>query len=199
MFAVVNENPGAELTPELIQPRQRGEDDEKMEDIRARCNQVVQDSATAEALKPWYRQLCKRPCFHDEYLDAYNRPTCHLVDTDGKGVERIDETGVWVNGVHYQTRLPDLRVGLRGRHQLRPARGLRHDRQLRREAVRALERWDALAARDARARIPEPVHPRFRAGRGPDRERDAQLRGGRHHGRGGRAFTRSSMVYARSR
>ena len=24
--------------------------------------------ATAEALKPYYRQFCKRPCFHDEYL-----------------------------------------------------------------------------------------------------------------------------------
>ena len=56
----------------------------------------------AEALKPWYRQLCKRPCFHDEYLQAYNEPGAHLVDTDGKGVERIDETGVWVGGVHYE-------------------------------------------------------------------------------------------------
>jgi cation diffusion facilitator CzcD-associated flavoprotein CzcO len=62
----------------------------------------VQDAATAEALKPWYRQLCKRPCFHDEYLQAYNRSSCHLVDTDGKGVERIDETGLWVKGVHYE-------------------------------------------------------------------------------------------------
>ena len=55
-----------------------------------------------QALKAWYRQLCKRPCFHDEYLQAYNEPNCHLVDTDGKGVERIDETGVWVRGVHYE-------------------------------------------------------------------------------------------------
>ena len=77
-------------------------DDEKMEEIRARVDEIVKDPATAEGLKPWYRQLCKRPCFHDEYLLTYNRPTVHLVDTNGKGVERIDETGVWANGVHYE-------------------------------------------------------------------------------------------------
>jgi cation diffusion facilitator CzcD-associated flavoprotein CzcO len=77
-------------------------DDEKMEEIRARVDAVVRDPATAAALKPWYRQLCKRPCFHDEYLDTFNRPSVHLVDTDGKGVERIDETGVWVAGQHYE-------------------------------------------------------------------------------------------------
>ena len=101
VLAIVDENPGIELTPELIQRAYEASDDEKMEDIRARCDAIVQDPATAEALKPWYRQLCKRPCFHDEYLQAYNRSSCHLVDTDGKGVERIDETGVWVKGVHY--------------------------------------------------------------------------------------------------
>jgi cation diffusion facilitator CzcD-associated flavoprotein CzcO len=100
--ALIADNPGVELTPELIMRAYEEGDDEKMEDIRARCNDIVQDAATAEALKPWYRQLCKRPCFHDEYLQAYNRSSCHLVDTDGKGVERIDETGIWVKGVHYE-------------------------------------------------------------------------------------------------
>ena len=77
-------------------------DDEKMTEIRDRVDQVVQDEATAEALKPWYRQLCKRPCFHDQYLQAFNNPSTHLVDTDGKGVDRITETGVEVGGVHYE-------------------------------------------------------------------------------------------------
>ena len=77
-------------------------DDEKMEEIRARVDAVVADPATAEALKPWYRQLCKRPCFHDEFLDTFNRPSVHLIDTDGKGVERIDETGVWAAGEHVE-------------------------------------------------------------------------------------------------
>ena len=93
---------GAELTPETIQRAFEESDDEKMTEIRARVDAIVRDPATADALNPWYRQLCKRPCFHDEYLQAYNEPGVHLVDTDGKGVERIDETGVWVGGVHYE-------------------------------------------------------------------------------------------------
>jgi cation diffusion facilitator CzcD-associated flavoprotein CzcO len=92
---------GAEFGPEAFLKAYEDSDDEKMTEIRARVDTIVDDPATAEALKPWYRQLCKRPCFHDEYLQAYNRPNTHLVDTAGKGVERIDETGVWVGGVHY--------------------------------------------------------------------------------------------------
>jgi cyclohexanone monooxygenase len=72
-----------------------------MEEIRARCEALVDDPETAERLKAWYRQLCKRPCFHDEYLQAFNRPGAHLVDTDGKGVERISEKGVVVAGREY--------------------------------------------------------------------------------------------------
>jgi cation diffusion facilitator CzcD-associated flavoprotein CzcO len=93
--------PGATFGPEMIQRAYEDSDDEKMTEIRARVDAIVEDPETAEALKPWYRQLCKRPCFHDEYLQAYNEPGAHLVDTDGKGVERIDETGVWVGGTHY--------------------------------------------------------------------------------------------------
>jgi len=56
----------------------------------------------AEALKPWYRQFCKRPCFHDEYLDTFNRPNVTLVDTRGRGIERISGRGVVANGVEYE-------------------------------------------------------------------------------------------------
>jgi cation diffusion facilitator CzcD-associated flavoprotein CzcO len=76
-------------------------DFEKMSEIRARVDSIVTDQATAANLKAWYRQLCKRPCFHDEYLDAYNLPSVHLVDTDGGGVERITATGVVAGGVEY--------------------------------------------------------------------------------------------------
>ncbi|MDQ2677295.1 MAG: NAD(P)-binding protein [Actinomycetota bacterium] len=93
--------PGAALTPATIRRAFEDSDDEKMTEIRARVDAIVADDRTADALKPWYRQLCKRPCFHDEYLDAYNRPNVHLIDTDGRGVERIDETGVVVAGVHH--------------------------------------------------------------------------------------------------
>ncbi len=77
-------------------------DFEKMNQIRARAEAIVTDPATAEALKPYYRQLCKRPCFHDEYLQTYNRPNVTLVHTDGKGVERITEKGVVANGQEYE-------------------------------------------------------------------------------------------------
>jgi cyclohexanone monooxygenase len=77
-------------------------DVEKMEQIRTRVDAVVEDQNTAQKLKAWYSQLCKRPCFSDEYLPAFNSPNTTLVDTDGKGVERIDETGLFVNGKHYE-------------------------------------------------------------------------------------------------
>jgi cation diffusion facilitator CzcD-associated flavoprotein CzcO len=93
---------GGELGPELIAKAFEDCDDDKMTEIRARVDAIVEDPATAEALKPWYRQLCKRPCFHDEYLQAFNVPTCHLVDTDGRGVTRIDATGAWVGDVHVE-------------------------------------------------------------------------------------------------
>jgi cyclohexanone monooxygenase len=77
-------------------------DFQKMEQIRARVDSIVADRAKAEALKPWYNQFCKRPCFHDEYLATFNRPSVHLIDTDGRGVERITEKGVVVDGVEYE-------------------------------------------------------------------------------------------------
>lgn len=76
-------------------------DFEKMEQIRARVAAVVKDRETAEALKPYYRQFCKRPCFHDEYLETFNRPNVTLVDTKGRGVDRITPSGVVANGVEY--------------------------------------------------------------------------------------------------
>jgi cation diffusion facilitator CzcD-associated flavoprotein CzcO len=76
-------------------------DFENMERVRQRIADVIEDPATAELMMPWYSQSCKRPCFHDEYLPAFNRPNVHLVDTDGKGVNEINESGVIVNGVKY--------------------------------------------------------------------------------------------------
>ena len=77
-------------------------DFEKMEQIRERAQTIVDDPATAEALKPYYRQFCKRPCFHDEYLQTFNRPNVRLVDTNGKGIERITEKGIVAGGVEYE-------------------------------------------------------------------------------------------------
>ena len=77
-------------------------DYKKMNQIRDRAEEIVNDPDTAEVLKPWYRQFCKRPCFHDEYLQTYNRDNVTLVDTQGKGVERLTEKGVVVDGKEYE-------------------------------------------------------------------------------------------------
>ncbi len=77
-------------------------DFEKMEQIRARVDTMVADPRTAEALKPYYRQFCKRPCFHDDYLATFNRPNVTLVDTQGRGVERITERGIVVDGAEFE-------------------------------------------------------------------------------------------------
>jgi cation diffusion facilitator CzcD-associated flavoprotein CzcO len=94
--------PPTEFTPEKMMEAFEDSDFEKMEEIRARVDAIVQDPETAQGLKAWYRQLCKRPCFHDEYLQAYNEPGTHLVHTDGKGVERITEKGVVALGQEYE-------------------------------------------------------------------------------------------------
>ncbi len=93
--------PPEQRTPQAMLAAFEDADHEKMNAIRARVDAEVHDPATARALKAWYRQLCKRPCFHDAYLQAFNRPNCHLVDTDGQGVERITARGPVVAGVQY--------------------------------------------------------------------------------------------------
>ena len=76
-------------------------DFEIMEGVRKRIADIVEDPETAAKLQPWYGVRCKRPCFHDEYLPAFNRPNVHLVDTDGRGVDSINENGPVVDGVEY--------------------------------------------------------------------------------------------------
>ena len=90
------------MTTEKIMEAVEDSDFEKMEQIRARVDTLVEDPKTADKLKAWYRQLCKRPCFHDQYLQAFNTPGTVLVDTDGKGVQQITEKGVIVDGHEYE-------------------------------------------------------------------------------------------------
>ena len=92
---------GRRLTAEERELLMEVADFQKMNGVRARAEMIVKDPATAEKLKPWYRQFCKRPCFHDEYLPTFNRPNVTLVDTAGKGVERITPQGVVVDGQEY--------------------------------------------------------------------------------------------------
>jgi cation diffusion facilitator CzcD-associated flavoprotein CzcO len=96
----------ANLGPDVT-PRERGRmvelaDFKKMNQVRDRVDRIVKDKKTAEALKPWYRQFCKRPTFNDEYLPSFNRPNVTLVDTQGRGVDRITEKGLVFDGVEYE-------------------------------------------------------------------------------------------------
>lgn len=78
---LVRSKPGEVVDPVKAAADRQLADYKKMESIRARCDEIVKDSKTAESLKPWYNQFCKRPCFHDEYLQTFNRPNVRLVDS----------------------------------------------------------------------------------------------------------------------
>ena len=108
----------------------------KMEEIRARVDSIVADRATAEALKPWYGYFCKRPCFHDEYLQAFNRDNVTLVDTHGRGVEQITEDGVVVDGVEYELDCLIFATGFEVGTELLAAHRLRDHRPRRADADR---------------------------------------------------------------
>src|ERR1700730_10930891 len=96
------EDPGA-MTPEQFMAINEEEDYKLMERLRRRIEGLVEDPETAEALKPYYRFLCKRPCTNDDYLPTFNRPNVTLVDVSStKGIERATEKGLIANGVEYE-------------------------------------------------------------------------------------------------
>ena len=93
----------ASLGIEQIMAIREEEDYKIMERLRRRIGDIVDDPDTADALKPYYRFLCKRPCSSDEYLPTFNRPNVTLVDvSESKGVERLTEKGVVADGVEYE-------------------------------------------------------------------------------------------------
>ncbi|HRW37308.1 MAG TPA: NAD(P)/FAD-dependent oxidoreductase [Aquihabitans sp.] len=102
-YAVVQNPPRKQPDESFADYLRRAEalDYEIMEHHRDRVAQLVADEAVAEVLKPYYRYLCKRPCFHDEYLSAYNRPNVRLIDCPA-GVERITPRGVVVDGEEHE-------------------------------------------------------------------------------------------------
>ena len=91
----------AALSREEKIQRQENDNIDHMMRIHRRIDDIVEDPATAQALKPWYMFMCKRPCFDDEYLPAYNRDNVHLVDTQGKGITEINAQGVVFEGRTY--------------------------------------------------------------------------------------------------
>jgi cyclohexanone monooxygenase len=94
---------GRPATPEELERIHELEDAKLMESLRKRVDALVQDKKTAETLKPYYRFMCKRPCFNDEYLPTFNRPNVTLVDVSGPNrIERITETGLIAGGKTYE-------------------------------------------------------------------------------------------------
>ena len=90
-----------DLSPEEMIQKQLDSNFRIMEQIRARVDAIVEDPATAAALKPYYPYGCKRPTFHDEFLPTFNLPHVHLVDTAPRGVTQISERGVVHEGQEY--------------------------------------------------------------------------------------------------
>jgi cation diffusion facilitator CzcD-associated flavoprotein CzcO len=86
---------------EKIQKQENANIDYMMR-IHKRIEKTVKDTEVADALKPWYMFMCKRPCFHNDYLPAYNLPSVHLVDTHGKGITQINEKGPVFEGKQYE-------------------------------------------------------------------------------------------------
>src|ERR1700722_16260524 len=99
---LIARNQNSELSPQEVMRLAEIADFKKMNQIRARVDAIVKDKRTADSLKPWYRQFCKRPTFNDEYLPAFNRPNVTLVDTMGRGVDRITEKGLVFDGVEHE-------------------------------------------------------------------------------------------------
>jgi cation diffusion facilitator CzcD-associated flavoprotein CzcO len=91
-----------ELSPEEFMDRREMMDYRVMERLRRRVESVVEDKATAEALKPYYRFLCKRPLSNEEYLHTFNRDNVTLIDvSDTRGVERMTANGFEHAGREY--------------------------------------------------------------------------------------------------
>ena len=97
----IQDTPGASLDDVWIEAFSES-DDEKMNEIRARVNTIVTDDKAAEALKPGIGNYANG---HASMTSTSNHSTTpqHTSSTQTeKGVERIDETGVWANGEHYE-------------------------------------------------------------------------------------------------
>jgi len=74
-----------------------------MQHIRDRVDQKVENPDIADKLKAYYNQFCKRPTFHDTYLDTFNRDNVELIDvSDAKGLDCITERGFVANGKEYE-------------------------------------------------------------------------------------------------
>ncbi|KAK7430491.1 hypothetical protein QQZ08_003010 [Neonectria magnoliae] len=113
----------------------------RAEKVRARVDEVVRDATTAEKLKAWYSGWCKRPTFHDDYLEAFNQPNVTLVDTDGKGIDRYTPNGLEANGVQYDLDALILATGFESQMRGLSPTGRMQIKTAGRGAVELQEKW----------------------------------------------------------
>lgn len=123
--------------------RQENANIDTMMRIHRRIEEIVEDSATAEALKPWYMYMCKRPCFDDEYLPAFNRANVHLVDTRGEGIREIAPQGPRYEGQTYPLDLLIYATGFEVQktgiyNEIRGEDGVELNERYDREGIRTL-------------------------------------------------------------
>jgi cation diffusion facilitator CzcD-associated flavoprotein CzcO len=131
------------LAPAEIQRRMEEFDFQIMEEHRRRVDEIVEDPAKAEIVKPYYRYLCKRPCFHDEYLDSLNSPNLTLIDCP-TGVERVTEHGLVANGEEYEVDCIIYATGFEGETTPLPRR-VGHD-VVGRNGVSLRDKWGGTAS-----------------------------------------------------
>lgn len=111
-------------------------------ELRAHVDEVIKDPETAEKLKAWYRWNCKRPTFHDGYLETFNRDNVELVDVSAtKGVERITENGVVANGVEHPVDAIIFASGFEITSEMRRRYGI--DTFTGRDGVSLYDHWES--------------------------------------------------------
>jgi cation diffusion facilitator CzcD-associated flavoprotein CzcO len=94
---------GKEVTMEEFMAKREEMDFRVMERLRARCDEMVSDPATAEVLKPYYHHMCKRPLSSDAFYPTFNKPGVKLIDvSDSQGLEEMTEKGFIANGVEHE-------------------------------------------------------------------------------------------------
>ncbi|MCF8568769.1 NAD(P)/FAD-dependent oxidoreductase [Gordonia sp. HY002] len=110
VFAAGGESPTVEQYVDALERS----DYEWNEMLRARVDAVVTDESKAAKLKTYYRTMCKRPGFSDEYLPAFNKESVDVVDTATTPIERITETGIVTDGQEREFDLIIFATGFQG-------------------------------------------------------------------------------------
>ncbi|WP_314036927.1 NAD(P)/FAD-dependent oxidoreductase [Dietzia sp. CH92] len=104
-LGAIYEAGGTEPTLEQFMDAMERSDYEWNEMLRDRVDAIVEDPDKAEKLKSYYRTMCKRPGFSDDFLPAFNKESVEIVDTATTPIDRITERGVVVDGREFEVDL----------------------------------------------------------------------------------------------